>query len=316
MLKDLRNIFNGVVYGATLIVPGVSATVFAIMLGFYDELIGAINHFREDYRKNTRYIAAFLFGIAIGAVIFSSVVLFFLDRYQFQTMMLFLGLLAGIVPLIALKANLSFIRGLPVAGNLQSTNKDKTPEKKISLREVLFAVLFMSALLAVSRFTSATEAEQTNLNGTMNILLILYVLLAGIINGATLVIPGLSGAFLLLIMGIYPLVIGSISSVGIYLGNPGNMTLLTEIAIVLLPFGIGGVIGLLLMARLMEKLMRDYHDAVYASILGLVLGSLIIIFLDFGIAGRGLPTPSLLVGVALFCIGCVAADILGKRCDH
>ena len=316
MLKDLRNIFNGVVYGATLIVPGVSATVFAIMLGFYDELIGTINHFREDYRKNTRYIAAFLFGIAVGAVVFSYVVLFFLDRYQFQTMMLFMGLLAGIVPLIAQKANLPFIKGLPMTGKSLKTTKDEPGEKKISLREILLALLFMSALIAVSRFTSATEPEQTDLNGTMNMLLILYVLLAGIINGATLVIPGSSGAFLLLIMGIYPLVIGSISSVGIYLANPGNMTLLTEVAVVLLPFGVGGVIGLLLMARLMEKLMRDYHEAVYASILGLVLGSLVILFLDFAIAGRGLPTPSLLFGVALFCAGCIAADILGKRCDH
>lgn len=289
---------NGAVYGATLIVPGVSATIFAIMLGFYDELIGTVNHFKEDYRKNIRYIVAFILGIALGAVLFSTVVLYFLENHQFKTMMLFMGLLAGIIPLIATKAKLT------------------RTEKKIPLREVLLALLFMSALLAISQLTPTTETDPTYASSTMNIGLILLILLAGILNGATLVIPGLSGAFLLLIMGIYPLVIGAISSVGTYIANPGNLTLLTELVIVLLPFGIGGVVGLLLMARLMEKLMQEYYEAVYASILGLVLGSVITLFLDFVIVETGLPAVSIVIGILLFCAGGVAAYVLGKRCDH
>ena len=126
MLKDIRNIFNGIIYGATLIVPGVSATIFAIMLGFYDELIKTINHFREDSRKNIRYLAAFLLGVAIGAVLFSTVLLFFLERYQFQTMALFMGLLAGTIPLIAVKADMS--------------------KRKMPIRNVLLTVLFLAEL--------------------------------------------------------------------------------------------------------------------------------------------------------------------------
>ena len=298
MLKDMRNIINGAVYGATLIVPGVSATIFAIMLGFYDELIETVNHFREDYRKNSRYIAAFLVGIVLGAVLFSTVVLYFLENYRFQTMMLFMGLLTGIIPLIVAKAKLT------------------RAVKKLPLREILLALLFMTALLAISRLTPTTETNPTYANSTMTIWLFLYVLLAGVLNGATLVIPGLSGAFLLLIMGIYPLVIGAISSVGTFVGNPGDLTLLTELVMVLLPFGIGGAIGLLLMARLMEKLMLDHNEAVYASILGLVLGSVITLFLDFVITETGLPAVSIVIGVLLFCAGSIAAYMLGKRCDH
>jgi len=296
MLKDLRNILNGAVYGVTLIIPGVSATIFAIMLGFYDELIVTMNHFREDYRKNIRYSAAFLLGVAAGAVAFSSVVLFFLDNYPYQTMMLFKGLLAGIVPLIALKT--------------------KKPEQKVSIREITIAALFLAALIAVARLGAVPETDPAEAGGAMNVALVLYVLLAGIINGATLVIPGLSGAFLLLIMGLYPLVIQSISSVGVYMGNLGNMSLLAEIGVVLIPFGVGGVIGLLGMARLMEKLLRDYREAVYAAILGLVIASLITLFLDFTIGGRGLPAAAIATGIILFCLGGVAAFFLGKRCDH
>ena len=296
MIKDFRNIINGIIYGATLIVPGVSATIFAIMLGFYDELIGSINHFRENYRKNIRYLAAFLLGIAVGAVLFSSVVLYFLDRFPLQTMVLFMGLLAGTVPLIASKADML--------------------KRKISISKVLLTVLFLSALLAISRFASVYNSDTVQIDQAISILLILYILLAGIINGATLVIPGLSGAFLLLIMGIYPLVIGSISSVAIYLGNPGNISLLVEICFILLPFGIGGVLGLLCMARLMEKLMRDHYEAVYASILGLVLGSLIIILIDSVLPEIGQSVLSTVLSVILFIAGSLAAYMIAKRCDH
>ena len=296
VVKDLRNILNGVVYGITLIIPGVSATIFAIMLGFYDELICKMNHFREERRKNLRYFAAFLLGVAAGAVVFSSIVLFLLANYSFQTMMFFMGLLAGIVPLIALKT-----RG---------------PTRKISPREVVLAVFFLLALLAVPRLMTVPTADPADAGGAINVALLLYVLLAGVINGATLVIPGLSGAFLLLIMGLYPLVIHSISSVGVYIGDLGNISLLGDICLVLLPFGIGGVIGLLGMARLMEKLMRDYQEAVYAAILGMILGSLITLFLDHALYGGGMSAAVIAVGAALFCGGCAAAYVLGKRCDH
>ena len=287
MLKDIRNIFNGIIYGATLIVPGVSATIFAIMLGFYDQLIGTINHFREDFRKNIRYLAAFLLGVAVGAVLFSSVVLYFLEKYPLQIMALFMGLLTGTIPLIASKADMI--------------------KRKLPVRKVLLTVLFLSALLAISRFASVHETDSVQANHAIDLLLILYILLAGIINGATLVIPGLSGAFLLLIMGIYPLVIGSISSIGIYIGNPGDLSLLAEICMILLPFGIGGVIGLLCMARLMEKLIRDHFHAVYAVILGLVLGSLVIITIDFILPEIEQPIVSAVVSVILFIAGCLTA---------
>ena len=125
MIKDIRNFINGAVYGTTLIIPGVSATILAIMLGFYDELIGTINHFSEDYRKNIRYMALFLLGVAVGAVAFSSVVLFLLSRFSLPTLLFFMGLLAGMIPLVF--------------------SKSKAPGGKVAPREIVIAVLFFVA---------------------------------------------------------------------------------------------------------------------------------------------------------------------------
>jgi putative membrane protein len=293
MRKDIRNFLNGAVYGITLIIPGVSATIFAIILGFYDDLIYTLNHFREDYRKNTRYLLVFLLGIAAGAVALSSVILYLLANYSLPTMLFFMGLLLGIVPLIFLKA--------------------KGSGPRIAPRELVLAIISMFVLYAFSRVVTATALTPTEAINNMNMALVLYIFLAGIINGATLVIPGLSGAFILLVMGLYPLVIYSISLIAVFLGDMGNSSLLLDICIVLLPFGLGAVIGCLAMARLMEKLMRNFKKAVYAVILGLLLGSLITLLQDPVVYQSGTSNISIIAGLVMFCLGSAASYILGKR---
>jgi len=292
-LKDIRNFLNGCVYGMTLIVPGVSATIFAIILGFYDELIYAMNHFKEDYKKNIRYLAVFLLGIAAGAVVFSSVIIYLLENHSFPVMLFFIGLLAGIVPLIALKA--------------------KGTARRIAPREIALAVFAMAALYLLSRGVNTAEVDPADAIAGMNAALVLYIFFAGVINGATLVIPGLSGAFLLLIMGLYPLVIYSVSSIGVFLGDMGNLSLLRDICIVLLPYGIGAFFGCLGMARLMEKLMRSYSQAVYAVIIGLLLGSIVSLLQNPLVSGGAASILPIVLGVITFCAGCAASYNLGKR---
>jgi len=292
LLKDAKNFLNGSVYGVTLIIPGVSGTIFAIMLGFYEELLYTVNHFRENYRKNIRYLAVFLLGVAAGAITFSSLILFLLEYHPFPTILFFTGLLAGTIPLVATKAKGSAQRIMP--------------------REIFLSAFFLTALVALSLIVTADTIYPTDALNAMTVGLALFVFFAGIINGATLVIPGLSGSFLLLIMGLYPLIIYSISSIGSFFGEPGNFLLLRNISMILLPYGIGALVGCLGMARIMEKLMRNFHVSVYAAILGLLLGSLFILTRDH-LLGGDIPIAALVIGIALFCIGCVLSYILGKK---
>jgi uncharacterized membrane protein len=63
----------------------------------------------------------------------------------------------------------------------------------------------------------------------------------------------------------------------------------------------------------MEKLLRDFNEAVYAVIFGLLLGSLVTLLADHVIVQSDLPVVSVIIGVAMFCAGSAAAFILGKR---
>jgi len=277
----------------TLIIPGVSATLFAIILKFYDELIKTVNHFSKDRRKNARYLGFFLLGIAVGAVLFSSFIVFLLENAPFPTLLFFTGLLVGIVPLIASKA--------------------KGASPWIAPRKIALAAFSLAALFALSRAVAVASVNPAEAIGSMSVSLVLYVFLAGIINGITLVTPGLSGAFILLVMGLYPLIIYSVSYIGYFFLDMGNVPLLRDISMVLLPFGIGGLIGFLGMARLMEKLLREFHEAVYAAIFGLLLGSVIVLLQDLFASQGDAPAPVLIAGAITFCAGCAASYILGKK---
>jgi len=293
MLKNLRTLFNGSVYGMTLVIPGVSATILAIILGFYDELIHTINHVREDKHKNIRYLLIFVLGVAVGAVLFSRLITFFIENFSLPTMLFFVGLLIGIIPLTYKYA--------------------KGSEKKIALREVLLALVALAFLYFITVGFTGPTINPNYADGGINFAIIAFLFIAGIVNGATLVIPGLSGAFILLIMGLYPVIISTVSDIGTYLTNPLNFELFFEILLVLAPFGLGALIGVIFMAKLMEKLLRDYHKQVYAIILGLIIASVVTLFQNPIIYQSGVSTSGIIIGAALCVAGFFIAFLLGKK---
>jgi len=293
MLKNLRTIFNGSVYGMTLVIPGVSATILAIILGFYDELIYTINHVREDKRKNIIYLVLFVLGVAVGAVLFSRLITFLIETFSLPTMLFFVGLLIGIIPLAYKYA----------AGTA----------KKIALREVLLALAAMIFLYFLTIGFTGPAIDPTGDDGGINFAIIAFLFAAGIINGATLVIPGLSGAFILLIMGLYPVIISTVSDIATYLTNPLNFDLLLGIILVLAPFGLGALIGVIFMAKLMEKLLRDYHKQVYAVILGLIIASVITLFQNPIVYQSGVSAALIAIGALLCILGFFIAFLLGKK---
>jgi len=293
MLKDIRNFFNGSVYGMTLIIPGISATILAIILGYYDELIHKMNHFKEDYRGSIRYLVVFVIGVAAGAVAFSNAVIYLLNNFSLPTMMLFAGLLTGIVPL-----TYTYARG---------------NSKRIAAREIILVIISMIVLAALPLLLPDSDAGPAEPETSIGALQLLYIIFAGVVNGATLVIPGLSGAFILLIMGLYPLIISAISSIGTYLGDIRNLALLWELCVILVPYAVGALVGCIFMARLMEKLLRDFHKHVYAVILGLILGSLVALFQNPLVYQSGTSAPMIIAGCITFCGGFVIALLLGKK---
>jgi putative membrane protein len=140
-----------------------------------------------------------------------------------------------------------------------------------------------------------------------------FLFLGGMMSAAALVIPGISGSFVLLLLGIYPLAIYSISAIRALIADITNIALMLNICKVLAPLGLGIIAGGLSMIRLIEELLRNYHKIVYLIILGLLSGSVCVLFMNPIVYKSGVSVILFLIGIAALSLGCVLSFIAGKK---
>ncbi|MDR0325062.1 MAG: DUF368 domain-containing protein [Oscillospiraceae bacterium] len=296
MLSLLRNYINGLAFGITETVPGVSAGTIAIILGYYSELIETINHFTRDIRKRLKFAIPFVLGIATGIVAFGSIIQYLLKHYSLPTMLFFIGLITGIIPIIFTK--------------IKDPGRGVKGFKPGQIAQIAVPVL----VLAVTSYLKADEAvEAAAVISAMNIPYMIFIFFAGIAAAAALIIPGISGSFVLLLIGVYPLVTYSLDSIRRWLGDMGNMELLLDICKVMIPLGVGIIIGGLSMARLIEKLLKNYYKTIYSIIFGLLIGSVYALFNDPIVYQSGVSMWMTVIGIVTFLLGGVLSFTLGKK---
>ena len=282
MLQIIRNSINGIVFGAALIVPGASGGTFAIILGFYEQLIEAVNHFTKDFRHHAKFLFPFGIGIVFGIVVFASIVQFLLNHHSFPTMMFFVGLIAGVIPSMYIRAG-----GKP---------------KLIELPLIIIPIIILVLIAHLSGGINAPVYTE------INVPFMIFIFVIGVIAAASLLIPGLSGSFILLIAGIYPLATHAVSSLRLVLG--GNLDVLPNIIMILAPLGIGVIIGILVMARVLEKLLKRYNRAVFLIVIGLMIGSIYALLVDPVLIQSGINIP---IGLVACVVGVVLSYKMGSR---
>jgi len=293
MTKFIMNFFNGLAIGITETIPGVSGGTIAIILGFYNELIYTVNHFTRDLRKHLIFITPILLGVVAGLIVFSSVINYLLTKFSFPTMAFFIGLIVGIIPLIFIKV--------------------KTPGRWFTLKESALILLPLLALLILGSLRPVEIIDVSERISSIDVPFMLFILVAGIIAAAALVVPGISGSFMLLLMGIYPLATHSVSSLGVLLTDISNTSLMLDIAKVLAPLAIGIIIGGLSTARLIGKLLKKHYKTMYSIILGLLVGSIYVLFRDPIMFQSGSPALHITIGIVTLISGSIISFSLGKK---
>jgi putative membrane protein len=293
MFAFIRNFLNGLAFGITETIPGVSGGTIAIILGFYNELIETINHFTEDFKKRLKFLVPILIGAACGILLFSSIINYLLTNHSFPTMLFFIGLITGIIPLIF--------------------SKVKEADQKLKISEILLMVIPFLILIVISELKGVSIAEPETMINNINVPFMIFIFFAGMIAAAALIIPGISGSFVLLLIGLYPLIIFAISSIRILFFDSSNINLLINILKVLIPLGIGIIIGGLSMARLIEKLLKNYHKIIYSIILGLLSGSIVVLFKEPMVYRSGISVIIIIIGIITLSLGAVLSFNIGKK---
>lgn len=291
----IMDMIKGIFIGIANIIPGVSGGTMALSMGIYDKLIGAISNFLKDWKKSILTLFPILIGCGIGIVGFTYAIEYLLSEHTFVTCMTFIGLILG---------------GLPVLIQ-QLKRKLRERGSSIGISGVLSFLILFAFAIAMPLMGSDEEVLKT-LTATPGMMIILFFI--GIIASATMVIPGVSGSLILMILGYYYGIIGSIKDFLEAL-KAFDIPALTNGFLVLCPFGIGVILGIFLIAKLITFLFKRYGVQTYCAILGLILSSPFAIFYNTGLFGQlgNLNVMILLAGLILAAAGAVVTYFVGEK---
>ena len=274
---------QGMVVGIANIIPGVSGGTMMVAMGLYDKLIHAITHLKSEFKESMKLLIPIFIGAGLVIVTLARLFEFLLERYPIPTNFAFCGLIAGSLPFIFKK----------VKGHTVSIGK-------IIAFLIFFAVV---VLMAAMGETSGNAADVSF--GLVNVI---KLLLVGIIAAATMVIPGVSGSMMLMLLGYYDTILKSINQFIDALIAFDMQGLLVQCG-VLVPFGIGVVLGIFLIAKLIEFIFSKAEIHAYYAIIGLIIASPIAILLKTDWSGFSVMT--LIVGIVTFVAGWFVASKLG-----
>ena len=291
----IKLFLKGIIVGVGNVIPGVSGGTIAVVLHIFDRMIDAINHFTKDIKKHIMFLLPLLAGAGFGVLVFSVLIDYTLTNYSLPTCAFFAGLVAGSIPLI------------------YGIAKSKRPADKGDKNYIIYTVLAFALVIFLS--TLKTAEGGTVVVGEVPFPLMLKAFMGGAIACAAMIVPGISGSFMLVLLGLYNVGIGYVALVKDFLMT-FDFTILVSIIKFCAPLGIGMILGAILISKAIEFLMNKYHTETYYIILGLILGSLIGIFLDpiaYGSYSGAIPFSAYIISAVTAVLGFVAAIFLGKE---
>ncbi len=277
MKEKLTLVIKGFLIGVANIIPGVSGGTLAITLGIYEKLIGAISHFFKNLKENIKFIIPIGIGAVLSILLLSRVISFCLDKYTLATILFFIGLILGGIPLL--------------------NKKIKGHYKNVS--NIIIFLLSFGFVIALSVLKGENVVSFAN----MNIINYIMLFLVGVVAAATMIIPGVSGSFVLMLLGYYKPIVDTIGALTKFNNIWQNI-------MILVPFGIGVLVGIVAISKLLEFLFKKYEVKTYFGVMGFITASIITIFT--GAEGLVFSIPQLLIGLMLLGIGFTAAYKLGE----
>ena len=277
MKEKLTLVIKGFLIGVANIIPGVSGGTLAITLGIYEKLIGAISHFFKNLKENIKFIIPIGIGAFLSILLLSRVISFCLKEYTLATILFFIGLILGGIPLL--------------------NKKIKGHYKNVSNIIIFFLSFGFVIVLSV------LKGENVVSFANMNIINYIMLFLVGVVAAATMIIPGVSGSFVLMLLGYYKPIVDTIGALTKFNNIWQNI-------MILVPFGIGVLVGIVAISKLLEFLFKKYEVKTYFGVMGFIMASIITIFT--GAEGLVFSVPQLLIGLMLLGIGFTAAYKLGE----
>lgn len=240
IIKSIDFFLRGFAIGSVDVIPGISGGTVALMLGIYEKIInsifniefGIINFIlkRKDkssahFKKlNWKFIIFLTLGIITALIIGANLISTLLEKWPNELKSLFLGLILGsiAVPWTQIK------------------------KKNFSIYAILSISIALSFLLLSISYSTKTNPH------------LLLIIFAGLLSISAMILPGISGAFILLIMGMYEVTLNAVKN--------GNF-------VYLILFISGAFTGIIILIPILKWLFKKYREKILIILVGLMIGS-------------------------------------------
>ena len=312
-MKFMLDIIRGAVIGVANIIPGVSGGTMMVTMGIYDKLLGSITGIVKDFKKSIKTLFPYVIGMAVGIVGFAFLLTkVLLPKAPLPTAFAFIGLIVGGVPVL--------VKKLAQAGSKKNeedgeAKADDTVEDGVALtmerkQPHLFWCILVFALFFALIIGMQYLGEGADRVVTPSLVNVVLLLVMGVLAAAAMVIPGVSGSLLLLAFGFYNPVTGAITEF-ISAVMDFDLGVVFEKALILAPFGIGVLLGIFFVAKLIEWLLKKHERLTYSGILGLVCASPVPVFLNA--LGGTVGVVAVVASIVTFAAGFVVAYVMGRE---
>lgn len=282
-MKFIKEILKGVIIGIANIIPGVSGGTMAVSMGIYDKIIYAVTNIRKQFKKSMQYLFPYIIGALIGIAALSVVIEMLFEKRPLETSLGFIGLIVGGIPILIKKV--------------------KNKGFKISYA---ISFIFFFALIIGLQLLQGNEGTTVVLNSSPKMIITLFFV--GMIASATMVIPGVSGSMILMLIGFYQPIIDMVSQCVSALKD-FDLVLILNNGIILLPFIVGVLLGIIIIAKLITFLFERFETVTFYGIIGLVAASPFAVLMSSGVSSP--KASNIIIGIIACIAGITVSYFLG-----
>lgn len=274
MKEKLILFIKGIVLGVAFVIPGVSGGTLAVLLGIYEELIEAASNFYKNmvnFKKYFMYLLPIGLGIIFSVAVFAKLIKFGLEKSPIITILIFLGMIIGGIP--------ALVR------NVKGT--------KINLKDMtlmLVGLIIVISMLIFHKSNSNVVLTNMSLTGYITLFLV------GAIAAVTMVVPGISGSFTLMLIGYYEPILNLVNDITSFKNLGPNL-------ILIFIFMLGVFIGIIFISKIIEWCLKHYKRETYYAIIGFVLSSIISVIYE--VSKFPFNLTHLIIGIVLLVINTV-----------
>ncbi|HEH7910083.1 TPA: DUF368 domain-containing protein [Staphylococcus aureus] len=270
------NILKGFAMGTSDLVPGVSGGTIALLLGIYNQFIASISGiFSRRFWPSFTFLIPIIIGMLLAMGSLSNLFNYLLSQHHIPTMFFFGGLIIGIVPYLLKISNY---------------------KTSFTTKHYMMVIAGIAILIVITLMNNGDKHAGETL--TLSTGLIIKYFIAGMCASSAMLLPGISGSFMLLVFGVYGTVMLAISEV-VKLNFAGLP--------ILLAVGFGVLAGFIISSKIIQYFLTHHKLMTFALIIGFVVGSLFAVF-------PGLPTNIVMwfVSLVVFIIGFIISLTLGR----